>query len=83
MPVSLALAMKGVDAVVHLAAVLRSVDSTQIWSVNVEGTRDFFTRVQQPDKKMIIYEGGYHESHNDIHYQQVVADIEAWLEAHL
>ncbi|MCA9921711.1 MAG: lysophospholipase [Anaerolineales bacterium] len=51
--------------------------------VNVEGTRDFFTRVQQPDKKMIIYEGGYHESHNDIHYQQVVADIEAWLEAHL
>jgi alpha-beta hydrolase superfamily lysophospholipase len=26
------------------------------------------------------YEGGYHESHNDIHREQVFADIEAWLE---
>lgn len=51
--------------------------------VNVENTRQFFAKVTQPDKKLIIYEGGYHESHNDIHHAQVAADIEAWLEAHL
>lgn len=50
--------------------------------VNVENTRQFFDKVAQPDKKLIIYEGGYHESHNDIHHEQVVVDIENWLEAH-
>lgn len=51
--------------------------------VNVQASRDFFARVPHNDKKLIIYEGGYHESHNDIHQQQVVEDIEAWLETHL
>ena len=51
--------------------------------VNVEQTRLFFEAVQQPDKELIIYEGGYHESHNDVHYEQVVADIVRWLGQHL
>ena len=51
--------------------------------VNVSASRDFFARVPQPDKKLIVYEGGVHESHNDIHRDQVIADIEEWLEAHL
>ena len=51
--------------------------------VNVENTRKFFEKVTQPDKKLIIYAGGYHESHNDIHYEEVVVDIENWLEAHI
>ena len=51
--------------------------------VNVLGSRNFFAKVQQPDKKLIIYEGGVHESHNDIHRDQVLDDIEQWLETHL
>ncbi len=47
------------------------------------GTREFFAQVTQADKKLIIYEGGYHESHNDIHHAQVVADLEEWIEAHM
>ena len=50
--------------------------------VNVAASRNFFANVPQPDKKLIVYEGGVHESHNDIHRDQVIADIEQWLEAH-
>jgi len=39
-PASLAVAMRGVEAVVHLAAVLRTPDPEQIWQVNLEGTRN-------------------------------------------
>jgi len=51
--------------------------------VNVENSRQFFDRVTLPDKTIKIYEGGYHESHNDIHKAQMLADLEQWLEAHL
>jgi len=51
--------------------------------VNVDETRAFFAQVKQPDKELIVYEGGYHESHNDVHYQQVVTDLERWLGQHL
>lgn len=51
--------------------------------VNVANTREFFAKVGSADKELIIYEGGYHESHNDIHHEQVTADLERWLEAHL
>ncbi|MCP4427255.1 MAG: alpha/beta hydrolase [Chloroflexi bacterium] len=48
-----------------------------------EGSRIFFEKAPHADKKRIVYEGGYHENHNDIHYEQVTADLEQWLEAHL
>ncbi len=48
-----------------------------------EGSRIFFDKVPQPDKQRIVYDGGYHENHNDIHYEQVTADLAQWLEAHL
>lgn len=48
-----------------------------------EGSQFFFARVQQPDKERIVYPGGYHENHNDIHHEQVTADLARWLEAHL
>ncbi len=51
--------------------------------VNVANSREFFAQVTHPDKKLIIYEGGYHEGHNDIHHQQAATDIENWLDAHL
>ena len=51
--------------------------------VNVQASQDFFARVPHNDKKLIIYEGGYHESHNDIEHERVVRDIEEWLETHM
>lgn len=51
--------------------------------VSVEESKKFFAQVKQPDKKLIIYPGGYHESHNDLHKEQMLADVESWLEAHM
>jgi alpha-beta hydrolase superfamily lysophospholipase len=51
--------------------------------VNVAESKKFFAQVQQPDKKLIIYPGGYHESHNDLHKEQMLVDLEAWLEGHM
>lgn len=45
-PASLAKAVKGVSAIVHLAAVLRTPDTDLIWRVNLEGTRSL---MQQPE----------------------------------
>ena len=46
-------------------------------------SRRFFDNVTGSDKTYIAYDGGFHESHNDIHSPQVVADISAWLLARL
>ncbi len=47
------------------------------------GSQFFFEQVQQPDKERIVYPNGRHENHNDIHHEQVTADLARWLEAHL
>lgn len=46
---------------------------------NPRASRQFFDKIPYPDKTYISYPGGYHESHNDIHKEQVFADIEQWL----
>ncbi len=51
--------------------------------VNVQNTREFYTAVPHNDKTLIIYEGGYHESHNDLHKDEMLADLTVWLEEHL
>ena len=48
-----------------------------------EASRVFFENVTFADKERHEYEGGFHEPHNDIHHQQVMADLERWLESHL
>lgn len=50
---------------------------------NPQISRAFFDKLTYPDKTYIAYEGGYHEGHNDIHYEQVMTDLTNWLEAHL
>jgi alpha-beta hydrolase superfamily lysophospholipase len=46
----------------------------------VQGTRRFFDRLTGPDKELRTYPDSYHELHNDINQQQVVADYAAWIE---
>lgn len=48
-----------------------------------EVSREFFEHIPHADKTYIAYDGGYHESHKDLHHQQVIADIVQWLDAHL
>jgi UDP-glucose 4-epimerase len=59
-PVSLATAMVGVSAIIHLAAVLRTPDTDQIWKVNVEGTRNLIeaAKAHAPDARFIMASTG-------------------------
>ncbi len=47
-----------------------------------QASAEFFQRVTFPDKKRVEYPGTYHELQNDINYQQVLDDLEQWLEQH-
>lgn len=57
---SLAGAMEGVEAVVHLAAVLRTPQPEQIWQVNLEGTRNLIaaTKDYAPQARFIMASTG-------------------------
>lgn len=50
--------------------------------VDVARSQQFFAQVQHPDKKLIVYPGGYHELHNDLDQAQMLADLSEWLAAH-
>jgi len=51
--------------------------------VPIRGSRTFFDAVTIADKTWIEYEGGFHESHNDLDRVMVFEDLTRWLEAHL
>jgi alpha-beta hydrolase superfamily lysophospholipase len=48
-----------------------------------ESSRIFFERLTLTDKERREYPGSYHELHNDINYQEVLGDIEDWIQRHL
>jgi len=48
-----------------------------------EYSKHFYNNVQHADKSIIIYEGGYHECHNDIHNERVGIETAQWIEAQL
>ena len=47
-----------------------------------ESSRLLFEKVTFADKEIREYPESYHELHNDLNYQEVLADIENWLEKH-
>lgn len=51
--------------------------------VPIAGSQQFYRHAGSADKIFKVYPGGYHESINDIHRDQVLADIHAWLERHI
>jgi Nucleoside-diphosphate-sugar epimerases len=55
-PSSLASALDGVSAIIHLAAVFRTNDEALIWKVNLEGTRNLIAAAKQyaPDARFIM-----------------------------
>lgn len=46
-------------------------------------TQEFFERVSATDKTLHIYDGYYHELHNDIGKEKPIADVVEWLKAHM
>ncbi len=48
-----------------------------------QSSRIFFERLTLVDKEIREYPDSYHELHNDLNYQEVLADIEDWLDRHL
>jgi nucleoside-diphosphate-sugar epimerase len=59
-PSSLVEAMQGVDAIVHLAAVLRTPDPQEIWKTNLEGTQNLITaaKLYAPDARFVMASTG-------------------------
>ncbi|MBS1566260.1 MAG: NAD(P)-dependent oxidoreductase [Bacteroidetes bacterium] len=53
---SLALAIKDVSAVIHLAALFRTQDTDLIWKTNLEGTRSLIAaaKIHAPDTRFIL-----------------------------
>lgn len=48
-----------------------------------EGSQQFFDEAGSADKKLLLYDGYYHDLLNDLGRERVMADITAWIEAHL
>ena len=51
--------------------------------VDPKGARMLYNAVSSVDKTIKIYDGLYHEVFNEPEHDQVLGDVEAWLEAHL
>ncbi|MHB8090354.1 MAG: alpha/beta hydrolase [Syntrophales bacterium] len=47
------------------------------------GAQMLYDRVSSADKKLIFYDGLYHEIFNEPEHDRVLSDVEAWLAAHL
>ena len=47
------------------------------------GSQFFYDTVGSKDKKLKLYEGHFHDLLNDIGKEEVMADIQAWIEKHL
>lgn len=51
--------------------------------VDPTGAQDLYDGVSSEDKTIKVYDGLYHEVFNEPECDQVLSDVEAWLEAHL
>jgi alpha-beta hydrolase superfamily lysophospholipase len=59
------------------------LQGTEDLLVNPIGAQELYDSISSEDKTLEYYEGYYHEVCNDIGKEQVLADMQAWLEDHL
>lgn len=59
-PASLVNVVKGIEAIIHFAAILRTAETKQIWNVNLDGTRNLIAAVREhaPDARFIMASTG-------------------------
>ena len=48
-----------------------------------EGSRRFFSRVHHTDRELRMYPGAYHGIFADVGYEEVLKDVDRWLEGHI
>jgi alpha-beta hydrolase superfamily lysophospholipase len=48
-----------------------------------DGSREFIAKVRHPDQQLKEYPGGYHGLFADFNANEVLDDVEQWIEAHL
>jgi acylglycerol lipase len=51
--------------------------------VDPAGARILYERVSSSDKRLIVYEGFFHEVFNEPEHDRVLGDVGQWIEAHL
>jgi len=51
--------------------------------VDLDGARMLYDTIDSSDKTLKVYDGLYHEVYNEPERDQVLGDVEAWLEEHL
>ncbi len=51
--------------------------------IPLTASRLFFQQVTHPDKTLLEYPEGYHESHNDWHWEKAMKDLADWIVAHM
>ncbi len=51
--------------------------------VRPEGSRAFFERIAFPDKECYEYPQSRHAIHRDLDYQEMLTDLEDWLQRHV
>ena len=61
----------------HLPTLVLQAGEDRI--VSIAATRRMFDRLGAPDKRLIVYEGFYHEIFNEIDAARVVRDVVEWL----
>jgi acylglycerol lipase len=59
------------------------VQGSADFMVDPDGAQMLYDRVSSQDKTLKIYEGFYHEVHNEPECDRVLCDVEGWLEAHV
>ena len=52
-------------------------------AAKASGSQLFYEKVGSADKSFKLYEGYYHDLLNDLGKEQVIADVNGWLAAHL
>jgi alpha-beta hydrolase superfamily lysophospholipase len=67
----------------HITLPLLILHGTADKVTEPSGSKEFYERAGSSDKTLKLYEGHYHDLLADIGKQQVMADIQAWIDAHL
>ena len=83
----------GAEMLDAMAAVRRNAGQIRLPLLIVQGAADrlvdpagakrLHEAATSTDKRLIVYEGLYHEVFNEPEHDRVLADVETWLEAHL
>ena len=67
----------------HITLPVLILHGTQDKATKPAGSRFFYDTAGSTDKTLKLYDGGFHDLLNDVDKPTVMADINAWIDAHL